>query len=376
VSNLSKLNQSQAWAMGSFIRNAFGKFARSEFIEFTVRGRVLPFKVRHLYGPRSIDYADDELVAVCVVRNGSLHIDAFFQHHEALGIKHFVFLDNQSSDSTVEMLCSRKNVTVLQTGATYAKFENAMKRFLVNSYCKGRWSLCVDIDEHFDFPYSHSLSLKDFLRYLNEHRYTGVINQMLDMFSDLPLSDLGRTTQCALKRRYNRYDISAIEKVPYRHQPIENGRIKKHFGGVRKTIFGTNNGLTKVSLIRIDGQLEPFVQWHHTRGARIADISCVLLHYPFIDFAAKASEAIRSQRYGMFTATEYVYYAKAMEENPDLSMNTKESQIFTDLDDLIANDFLVVTDTYRQWASDHAALGCPPVRLPDQAVLSNRLTIY
>jgi hypothetical protein len=331
-------------------KKSWEKVARSEFVEFTVRGQILPFRIRHLYGPQSIDYGEDELVAVCVVRNGALFIDAFFEHHEAIGIKHFVFLDNQSTDKTVEMLRLRKNVTILQTGARYANFENSMKRFLVNRYCKGRWSLCVDMDEHFDFPYSDSIPLRDFLRYLNRHQYTGVVTQMLDMFSDVPLSNAGAATGTSLQSVYNRYDVSSIEKLPYRHQHIENDSIKKHFGGIRKTIFGTNNGLTKISLLRVDGKVEPFIQWHHTRGAKIADISCVLFHYPFVEFAAKVSEAVASNRYGIFSVTEYGSYAKVLQAHPDLRIKTPGTRTLSRLDDLISCDFLVVSDAYKAWS--------------------------
>jgi len=41
------------------------------------------------------------------------------------------------------------------------------------------------------------------------------------------------------------------------------------------------------------------VTWHHVRGARMADISCLLRHYPFVSsFCDKLEDAVRTGRYG------------------------------------------------------------------------------
>ena len=32
-----------------------------------------------------------------------------------------------------------------------------------------------------------------------------------------------------------------------------------HRGGVRRTVFGTSNGLTKAALVLMDGNVKPFV---------------------------------------------------------------------------------------------------------------------
>ena len=54
------------------------------------------------------------------------------EHYRALGVGHCVFLDNGSTDDTVDRLCAYGDVTVLQTDAPYEKFENTMKRYLAD----------------------------------------------------------------------------------------------------------------------------------------------------------------------------------------------------------------------------------------------------
>ena len=105
-----------------------------------------------------------------------------------------------------------EDVTVLQTKVPYNKYENTMKRYLAERFSSGRWNLCADIDELFDYPFSERLSLRDFLGYLNNTNYTAVVAQMLDMFSDVPVQKLESKADDVSNAKYPFYDISAITK--------------------------------------------------------------------------------------------------------------------------------------------------------------------
>jgi hypothetical protein len=59
-------------------------------------------KELHLHGPEEIHYLKDELVAICLFRNGQRYVNTFVEHYFSLCFKHIVFLDNGSSDGTVE----------------------------------------------------------------------------------------------------------------------------------------------------------------------------------------------------------------------------------------------------------------------------------
>jgi len=128
-------------------------------MEFGVRPYLLPSKVEHICGPQHVSYSLEEVLVISVVRNGELYVKSFLDHYRSMGVKHFVFLDNGSTDRTVEMLCAHEDVTVLQTNAPYQKYENTMKRYLAERFSPGKWNLCADIDELFDYPFSESLSL-------------------------------------------------------------------------------------------------------------------------------------------------------------------------------------------------------------------------
>jgi hypothetical protein len=328
---------------------------KKRVMEFGFRPYLLPRQVKHIQGPQKISYGLDELLLISVVRNGELYIKSFMDHYRAIGVKHFVFLDNASTDRTVELLCAEEGVTVLQTDAPYKKYENTMKRYLAERFSRGRWNLCADIDELFDYPFSEKLSLRDFLRYLNTNSYTAVVAQMLDMFSGIPLAEVESKPGDLLKEKYVYYDISSIRRTEYLWSMRSNPDIKMHWGGVRKAVFGTDNGLTKSPLVLMDGNVKTFITWHHVKGARMADVSCVLMHYPFVSsFYAKVKDAARTGRYGMRVTDEYKAYAKRLDDSVSVNLKLTSAQPFTGLEQLIEDRFLIVSEKYHHWMNEHA----------------------
>ena len=323
-------------------------------LEFGVRPYLLRGRVEHVRGPLRIAYANDELLVITLVRNGALYIRSFLNHYRSMGAKHFVFLDNGSTDQTHEMLCAEDGVTVLRTDAPYNKYENTMKRYLAETFSPNRWNLCADIDELFDYPFSQSLTLADFLGYLNSNHYTAVVAQMLDMFSDVPLDEIESSPNDDLKTKYPFYDISQIDLEEYTWSERTNPDIKMQWGGIRKMVFGSYNGLTKSPLVRMDGKVKPFIRWHHVKGARMADISCILMHYPFVSsFSAKVEDAVRTGRYGFKVTDEYEMYSKGLNGSTRLTFKRDSAQRFQGLEPLVENRFLIVSEKYRQWVQAH-----------------------
>ena len=323
-------------------------------LEFGVRPHLLRRRIQHVHGPADVAYGEDELLVISVVRNGALYVESFMEHYAALGVAHCVFLDNGSTDDTVARLTAHPRVTVLRTGVPYDRYENTMKRYLAERFSPGRWHLCADIDELFDYPCSDRLPLCWFLRYLDARCFTAGVAQMLDMFSDVPLAALRSTPRDRLKTTYPYYDLSAIEPRPYEWSTLSSPAVRMHWGGIRRTVFGTDNGLTKAALVRMDGRVRPFVEWHQATGALVADVSTVLLHYPFVStFVEKVHDAVRTGRYGAVTTGEYVSYARALARDPSLVLMRPTARRFTGLDPLVEEGFLVVSEAYRRWVEAH-----------------------
>jgi hypothetical protein len=133
-----------------------------------------------------------------------------------------------------------------------------------------------------------------------------------------------------------------------------NGTLPMHRGGIRRTVFGTANGLTKVPLVFVDDVIETFVEWHHVRNGRLADTTCVLRHHPFVStFYAKVEEAARSGRYGAVTSDEYRAYWAVLERAPDLSLRRDTAVRFIGVDQLVALGFLQESEKFRLWVVEH-----------------------
>src|SRR5215813_3560503 len=133
----------------------------ARLVELRIRPLVLRLRVRHVHGARTIAYGRDELLVLCVVRNGALHVKSFLEHHLALGAAHVVLLDNGSTDATIDLARTYDRVTILHTACPYRTYETILKRYLVDRFSKDRWNLFADIDERFDYPYSDLIDVRE-----------------------------------------------------------------------------------------------------------------------------------------------------------------------------------------------------------------------
>ncbi len=317
------------------------------------RALKLHSNIHHVYGSDRIDYALDELIVICIVRNGQAYLRSFIRHYFKLGVKHIIFLDNGSSDDTIKIASSYNNVTVFRTDLPYSKYENLMKNYLAQRFSKGRWNLCADIDEFFDWPFSGIVTLDSLLRYLNAKKYSAVIAQMLDLFSELPLSQLrDNPDDDDITIKYKYYDISSVFKGDYQYSRLSNHEVKMHWGGIRSAVFGTSNGLTKAALVFVGRRVRLFKDWHHAVNAYVADFTCVLLHYPFTSsFYNKVKDAAATKRYGPVTSDEYDMYWKRLSQEPGLSLCIGTERRYVSVDSLLDDGFLVASPGYREWVS-------------------------
>jgi hypothetical protein len=177
---------------------------------------------------------------------------------------------------------------------------------------------------------------------------------MLDMFPDTTLSRLHTiTVKGSLREIYPYYDISNIRKLDYIWGILSNPSVKRHHGGIRDKLFGTDNGLTKAVLFFVDENIDLFVSWHHMGNAHVADFTTVLLHYPFLPlFQQKVAEAVDTRRYGKFTI-QYEQYWQSFQQSPEQALRLETAERFTKVEDLLKTGFLVATPTFLQWVEEN-----------------------
>src|SRR5450631_4132515 len=196
-------------------KSVIGTLVPSKF-KVKLREQFVSMNVTHLHGPRLLHISKSDAVVTCVLKNGEYYLEAFIQHYLRMGFRHIFFLDNGSTDQTLSIAKSYDNVSVCQSTLPIGTHQRLFKRYMAERSVKGGWCLDADIDEFFDYPYSDIVNLESFLSYLNSHKFTAVVTQLLDMFSDRPLSDLASEEKEDLKSAYQYFDISAVTRTDYR----------------------------------------------------------------------------------------------------------------------------------------------------------------
>ncbi len=332
--------------------------------------------MEHVHGPEGVAYGEDELVVVCLVRDGRPYVKSYVEHYRSLGARHVFFLDNGSTDGTVEALKGYDGVSVIRTRLPY-KYEGApweedavgngwtrelrFKQYLFSRFGgRDRWCLCADIDELFDYPYSDVIGLNSFLAYLRENRYTAVAAQMVDMFPEKPLSGEAAGADEPLKRLHRFCDLSNVKRygmkgtrvgrktLGSRNTTVASGELEFFKNGIRDTVFGTKPHLTKFPLVYLDGRTRPMYRSAHRVGnAAVADVTCALFHYKFVDahFQGQVAQAV-SEEHRIRGSAKYKMYQRVMAENPSLLLKRESAIEVTGVNDLLDNAFLVVSDAY------------------------------
>jgi hypothetical protein len=225
---------------------------------------------------------------------------------------------------------------------------------------KNRWCLCADIDELFDYPYSDIIGLDSLLSYLNSKEYTAVAAQMLDMFPEKPLSGRGIEADEPLKEAHAFCDFSNLRRgrnltrhADERNNVLDNEQIESFRGGIRNTVFGTLPYLTKFPLVFLDNRIRPMDgSSHRVSSARIADITCVIFHYKFVDqhFQAQVAQAVEEE-HRLLNSAIYKKYSEVLSNTPKLQIRQETSREIHSVADLLDNQFLVVSIDYVDWVN-------------------------
>ena len=330
---------------------------------------MLHHSLRLVHGPGEVSYGTDEVVVLVVVRDGRPYVKSFVDHYRSLGAKHLVFLDNGSTDGTVEALGAYRDVTVFRTTLPFKRYGLSMRKYLVERFGRGRWTLNVDIDELFAYPYSDVVGMEALLGYLNENSYTAVVSSVLDMFPEEPLSDVVVAEDEPLKELHRFCDLSDVREEAYESVgDVGNVPARPDVpilrGGIRRTLFGLNSLLIKHPLIFLDGKLKPMDLSEHWVGhARLADFTGVLLHYKLLNglYAAVRRE-VESRNYPN-RWRKYDRYLMVLEEDPKLAIKTKTARELESTNELVGTRFMLLSEEYMRFVEgEDRRMGNPPER--------------
>ncbi|WP_370313209.1 glycosyltransferase family 2 protein [Sagittula sp.] len=305
------------------------------------RCRIRAFRKRRDLRPvadRTADIRPSDLLLFSTQRNEGVRLPYFLQYYREKGVNHFLFVDNDSDDGSLDYLRRQPDVSVWTTRASYkrSRFGVDWMNWLLMKYGHDHWCLTVDPDELLLYPFCDTRPLRALTDWLDASSIKSFSAMLLDMYP---------------KGRIDLYPYSAGQ------DPLEianwfdagNYTISKNpqfgnlwiQGGPRARMFFTEMpeaapALNKIPLVRWDRKYAYMSSTHNLlpRGLNLIydewggeKASGVLLHTKFLDtFSKKAEEELeRRQHYG--ASREYIAYAEGVKENPDLWCKWSEKYI-------------------------------------------------
>lgn len=129
-------------------------------------------------------------ILICVLKNELEKLPLFFRHYRKAGIKRFVFIDNMSSDGTVEYLKEQNDTEIY---LVKEKFQGYVKEGWINQILArigfNRWYLVVDADELLVWPQMEQKSFAEMIQAFYHSKQYRPLAVMLDLYPS------GRTYQ-------------------------------------------------------------------------------------------------------------------------------------------------------------------------------------
>nr|WP_237028958.1 glycosyltransferase family 2 protein [Phaeobacter porticola] len=290
------------------------------------------FRARHQLTQvvaRTENLRPDAILAVTVLRNEATRLPYFLSFYRALGVDHFLMVDNGSDDESGTFLAAQRDVSLWRTSAHYrdARFGLDWATWLQICHSHGRWCLSVDTDELLVFGGDAIHGLRGLTKLLEQQRQPGFGAVMLDLFPQGRLNSTGYTAG-----EDPRIALPWFDPGPYRAtRQLPRGNLWVQ-GGLRERVFFCDDPqrsptLNKLPLIKWNRRFAYTNSTHAILPRRLNGLydgpggnapSGVLLHTKFLPEVVEKSsiEKQRQQHFGDPAA--FAGYYDELAEAPDL----------------------------------------------------------
>lgn len=316
----------------------------------------LRWRLCHCSGPRpgEIVTGPTDLVVTLVLRDGMYYLPEFLRHYRAVGVRHFVFLDNGSTDGTVAYLREQGDVTLLACALPFRHYKLPFRQSLTRCLRGQGWGLMVDVDELWDFPFSEHIKLSDFLKHLNESGANTALASMLDMHR--PEDDLlgERGDEPFRSEEFPYYSLAGYQQRDYedeygRGNQRLDPRVPQWVGGARAYLFGDVQNQTKHALFRVGSKARLVTSSSHdAERAVVADVTTVLKHYYLLP--GYGEKVVRVAREGTHNQGS-LHYKLILEQFKDRTtwpLELPRAKKLVETGQLVEAGFLHVSEEYRK----------------------------
>ncbi len=296
------------------------------------RARAI-FKARELDCLKRGTWHKTAILLFCTIRNEAERIDWFLSHYRKLGVDHFIFVDNASTDGTRETLLAQSDVTLYGTSASYkaSRFGMDWINGLMLRHANGHWCVVADADEVLIYPYWESRPLRALTAWLDQECLPGLPAMMLELYPKGPLDKAPCFPGMDPCKALEWFDAG---NYTITHKPLLDCLLVQ--GGPRARCFFAQTPqraptLTKLPLIRWSwhntwvNSTHSILPRHLNRFFRTdggENISGVLLHTKFLATVVEKShiEQARGEHFG--NAAVFDDYYSAVAQAPDLWCET------------------------------------------------------
>lgn len=270
-----------------------------------------------------------DILCLVTLRNEMLRLPEFLAHYRRLGVRHFLIVDNASTDGTRVFLQDQRDISLWHAPGSYraSRFGMDWLGALLIRHGHGHWCLTVDADELLVYPDWDRRPLPELTAHLDLIGRPAMGAMMLDLYPSGPLDRAASGPQAPLTERLPWFD-----PLPYRCRVVLPRRNRILHGGVRERVFFPGDPdrgptLNKLPLIRWHWRHVYVNSTHSALPPRLNDeydgpgdprLSGVLLHGKFLpDSAERATEElVRRQHFA--DPERYRAYHAAIAQAPVL----------------------------------------------------------
>lgn len=129
------------------------------------------------------------VLSFSLIYNEEWFLPHFLEHHRALGVEHFVFYDDHSTDGTRDLLMAQNDCTIV----TALDEERPVQRlgllqiilgnWVIETFGRGSWALMLDLDEFVILPPGFA-SIAELTDYLTQRDQRCAMAVMVDFYPE------------------------------------------------------------------------------------------------------------------------------------------------------------------------------------------------
>jgi glycosyltransferase involved in cell wall biosynthesis len=154
---------------------------------------IRAFRRRRQLSPvtdRTDNIAPADILCFMTVRNEATRLPYVLEHHRKLGVRHFLIVDNASTDGTATLLADQPDVSLWRSTHSYksSRFGMDWLTWLMMRHAHGHWCLTLDADEILVYPYWQTRSLQALTGWLDRQGRSAMGALTLDLYPDGPVS--------------------------------------------------------------------------------------------------------------------------------------------------------------------------------------------